>query len=163
VLTTLLALAAAAGCEKTNDIPRLQEEAVATAKSFQERFDELAHRAEAIGKRARALPPSSQTNGNAGRLFGLAVRAITESRQALSRVQAEVKEDVDKGAPEALLKRIDELRETKEKAIIEATGDLAAVESWVAFTEQHPDAPAPPPSPEPAAADDPGTAAPPTR
>ncbi|HEX2686977.1 MAG TPA: hypothetical protein VHN14_10185, partial [Kofleriaceae bacterium] len=48
VFVFLIALSAASGCEKTNDVPRLADEALVMAKSYQERFDDLARRAEAI-------------------------------------------------------------------------------------------------------------------
>jgi len=175
VLTIVLALAVASGCEKTNDLPRLQEEALATAKRYQERFDELAHRAEAIGKRARTLPPSSQNSSDAQRVYGLAIRAISQARASLTQVPRQVEDEVSERAPgapgkppealakrrETLVKRIDNLREDSDQAMLEATADLSAVESWVTFAEQRPDAP--PPAPGSDAAHDPGAGEPPVR
>ena len=60
-LLALLAALAVSGCEKTNDLPVLKDEAVATAKTYQEQLDDLAHRAQVIGQRLNTLPAQALT------------------------------------------------------------------------------------------------------
>lgn len=149
VITTLLALTAVAGCDKTTDVPRLKDEAQATAKEFLHRIDELAQRADALGKRARALPPSSLSSADAQRAYRHAQGALGQFRTRLAQALKDVDAAVTANDADKLFELIDGQREQVEHGLIEVTSDLAAVESWVALAEQQPAAAAPPADPAP--------------
>lgn len=154
-LVALLAFLVAAGCEKPNDLPRLQDEAVATAKLYQHRVDELSQRAAAIGPRVAALASAAPDGARARQAFQQALAAIEDRRRDLQQqlplgVQAAMKS----GNPDELARLIDRVREVQEHSATEATSQLSAVESWVAIAEQRQSAPRaaapePPAAPEP--------------
>jgi hypothetical protein len=152
VLFPLLALIAAPGCEKTNDVPRLKDEALAVKKDYEQRFDELAHRAEAIGRRGKTLPPDAQDAVSAQRIFRQALSRIEEDRGNLQQVPTGIEAGAKSGNPEELGKLIDGLRERLDRGVVETTSDLAAVESWLGVVEQQQRAAraqAAPPAPDP--------------
>lgn len=149
---TLLALIAASGCEKANDVPRLKDEAMATMKDYQQRFDELAHRAEVIGQRGTALPPEALNSADAQRLYRQAQGRLEEYLRNLQQAPNLVEAGVKSGSPEQLHKLIASLHERFEDGVVETTAQLSAVESWITAAEQRQRAPrvAPaPPAPEP--------------
>jgi hypothetical protein len=137
-MIAVLALTAA-GCEKANDLPRMQDEALATARSYQGRFDELARRAEAI-RTDRLRTAAVQ------RVFEQARSTLARYRNDLKQVPILVQAGVKSANPEELLKLIDTMRERFEGGVIEASSELAAVESWIAMADREGDlqvAPAP--------------------
>ena len=167
VFFLLFTLIAASGCEKTNDVPRLKDEALATAKDYQQRFDELAHRADVIGRRGNTLPPDTLNSADAQRVYRQAQAKLEEYRRNLQQAPTLVEAGVKSGRPEELHKLIDSLHDRFEDGVVETTSQLAAVESWIAAAELRQGAPriAPaPPAPEPVTGDpapaDPGSAAP---
>ena len=132
----MLALLAAAGCEKTNDVPRLEDEALAAVKDYRQRFDELTHRADALGKRGNALPPDTQNSAEVKRTFMQAMSKLEEYHGYLQQAPTLIQAGVKNGNPEELPKLLDNLRDHLEDGVIETTSDLAAVESWIAVAEQ---------------------------
>jgi chromosome segregation ATPase len=158
---TLLALLAASGCEKTNDVPRLRDEVLATAKDYQQRVDELQHRADEAARRANTLPRDALNSADAQRVFRQALGKLGEARRHLQQAQAAVKSD----SVEELEKLLDSVRERVESEVVETTSEISAVESWIGTVEQRQGAAgAPPAATAPATGDappvDPGTAAP---
>lgn len=135
-LAALVAVLAAAGCEKTNDLPRLQEEAQATSKELGERFDELAHRGEAIGKRARALPPANLDAADAQRAYRHALGAINEARGQLGQLAGEIDSGVKANDRSKLWMLTAKTREHLDRQLIVIAGELDAVDSWVWYAEQ---------------------------
>jgi alkanesulfonate monooxygenase SsuD/methylene tetrahydromethanopterin reductase-like flavin-dependent oxidoreductase (luciferase family) len=163
----LLALIAVFGCEKANDVPRLKDEAMATAKNYQQRFDELAHRAEALSQRGSALPPDTLNSANAQRIYRQAQSRLEDYRRSLQQAPTSVEAGVKSGNPEELHKLIASLHERFGDGVVETTAQLSAVESWIATAEHRQPAPrvAPAqPAPEPVTDDaspvSPGSAAP---
>ena len=157
----LIALIAASGCEKTNDVPRLREEVMATTKDYQQRVDELQHRADETARRANTLPRDALNSADAQRVFRQALSKLGEARRHVQQAQAAVKSD----SVEELEKLLDSVRERVEDEVVEATGQISAVESWIGTVEQRQTAAgAPPAAPAPATGDAPpvdsGTAAP---
>jgi uncharacterized coiled-coil DUF342 family protein len=146
VFFLLLALTAASGCEKTNDVPRLRDEVLATTQEYQQRVDELQHRADEIAQRANTLPRDALNSADAQRVFRQALGKLAESRRSLQETHNAATAD----SMEALEKLMDSLRERLEDQVVETTSALAAVESWIATVEQRQGAPRTPP----AAADD---------
>jgi hypothetical protein len=145
LLAPLFAVIAASGCEKTNDVPRLQEEALAIQKTYQERLGELAQRAEVLGKRGNTLPPDAPNSADAQRSYRQAREKLEECHGNLQQVPTRVRAGT---TSEELDKLIDELRERLEACVVETTSELAAVESWIGVTVQRqgaaPTAPAAP-------------------
>ena len=145
VLVTLLALlvaSVASGCEKPNDLPRLQDEAVATAKIYQRRLDELSHRAAVVGPRVAALPADAPDATRARQIYQQAVSTIDERRRELQQqLPLGVQAGMKSGNPDELARLIDRTRESQGRAVIEATAGLSAVESWIAIAEQRQIAP----------------------
>lgn len=131
------ALLAVAGCDKSNDLPHMKEEALAAAKTYQAQVDDLARRAQAIGKRAATLPAQALNSASAQKTYQEAVSVLGRARNDLQQIPVRVQAGTA-GKPEELLKLLADLHERTEDAIREAAGGLAAVESWVAITEQRP-------------------------
>ncbi len=155
VSSALLALLAASGCEKVDDVPRLRDEALTTATGYQERFDDLAHR-------AAAIKPDRLTTTEVQRVYQQAKTTLDRFRNDVRQFPVQAQASATNGNPEDLQKLIDVTRERFEGGVIEATTELTAVENWLAAVEQHgalrtPGAPAAPASPEPGT-DDPAAA-----
>lgn len=159
----LLAALVASGCEKTNDLPRLQDEALATAKDYQQRFDELSHRAAALGQRGNALPPETLNSADARRVFQQALVTIDDHRRDLQKVPAAVKAAVASGNPEALHKIIGEVHEHFEDGVTKASAQLAAFEGWLWMAEQWQNVPRTPAPPADTDTDDPAPGGAPAR
>ena len=122
----VLALATAAGCEKVNDMPRLQDEALEVAKIYRVRLDDLTRRADAI-------QPSQLTANDANWSYGQARGALDRVRNELQQLPIPVQEKAKSGNPEDLRKLIDALRARFESGLLDATWKLSAVESWLAM------------------------------
>lgn len=148
VIATLGA-ALAASCTKPDDLPRWQDEVRSTAANYQRRYDELRERAEAIEHRRRALPQDTLEAASAQHTLGQARSMIEDRLGLLSGVSAQLKAWVARGDTSELQNRLDEMRHRLETGEVEATAELAAVESWVAIAEQRRGPGAPPPAPEP--------------
>jgi hypothetical protein len=134
----LVALLVASGCEKPNDLPRLQDEAVATAKIFQHRVDELSHRAAALGPRIGALTPDVPGAATARGLYQQAVATIEARRRDLQQqLPTGLAAGMKNGNPEELVQLIDRLKATQERSAIETDSALSAVESWLAISDRH--------------------------
>jgi hypothetical protein len=133
----LVALLAASGCQKPNDLPRLQDEAVATAKILQHRIDELSHRAAALGPRVAALTPDVPDGATARRLYQQALATIEARRRDLQQqLPTGLQLAMKNGIPDELAQLIDRLRETQERSATEADSALSAVDSWLTIAEQ---------------------------
>jgi hypothetical protein len=149
----LVALLAWSGCEKPNDLPRLQDEALATAKICQQRIDELSQRAAVLGPRVAALAADVRDNTTARELYKQAVAAIEARRRDLQvQLPSGIQAGMTSGNPEELTRLIDRVRQTQERSATEAASALSAVESWLAIAEQRQGAPrasAAPSAPDP--------------
>jgi hypothetical protein len=147
VFLPVLALLAVSGCEKTNDMPRLQDEALATQASYQARAEDLVQRANAVAQRFAALPHDAPNNMIAQRTFLQARAVIERTRFTLRQVPKQVEDDVKAGKTDELGKLVGSLHDELEIAMREAGSELAAVESWVAIAEQRKSAVASAPAP----------------
>jgi len=147
VSVPVLVLLAVSGCERTNDLPRLQDEVLATQTRYQARTDELVQRANAVAQRFAALPRDLPDTMVAQRTFLQARAALDRTRMRLRQVPQQVQAGVKAGKTEELDKLIGSLHQELDAAMREATGELSAIESWVAIVEQRrssaPTAPAP--------------------
>jgi hypothetical protein len=148
LLSALLALFTASGCEKVNDVPRLKDEALTMASGYQERFDDLAHRAAAIN-------PDRLTTTEVQRVYLQAKSTLDRFRNDVRQFPVQAQTSAVNGNPEDLQKLIDVTRERFEDGVIEATTELTTVENWLTAADQHgaQRAPATPAAPEPATED----------
>ncbi|HEX7836883.1 MAG TPA: hypothetical protein VF469_05440 [Kofleriaceae bacterium] len=149
----LLALIAASACDKPNDLPRMQDELLASVNGYHARFDELKRRADAIEPRTHALPQDTAA-ASALHTLGVARTAIDRSLGQLSQVPQMLPAWLAaRDARSQLAAWLSDKRRELEAAVLETTSELEAVESWTAVAEQRAGAPqpaaAPPPEPEP--------------
>jgi hypothetical protein len=151
IAASFVALIAASGCEKTNDVPHLRNEALAVKADYEQRFDELRHRTEGIARHARSLPPDTTNGGDAQQAYRKALGQLEEYRNYLQLLSTRIQAGVTNGSPEELPKLLSEMREHLEDGVVKTTAELTAVESWVWTAEQRPSAPSPS-SPPPSAA-----------
>jgi len=151
-LASFLVLAA---CAKVDDLGRLQEEGVASAKSYSPKLDDLQHRADSVLARgaeaARGSDPGETTKARA--TLDRAIQLIGEMRSKSSVAASEIATAAKSGSYEEVERKIDDLRHHMHHGIIEANDDLGAVESWLAQAETQakvsPVAPEPPDTNEP--------------
>lgn len=141
-LLALLAGPALAGCEQPNDVPHMQEEARASKTRYQERVDELVRRAQLAGQRLAALPREA-ADPTVRRVFQQARTTLERARNDLRQVDSKVDAGAKTGKAEELEKVVAVLHERLDGAILEATAQVGALESWVAIAEQRRTAPAP--------------------
>ncbi|HEU4732368.1 MAG TPA: hypothetical protein VFT22_30950 [Kofleriaceae bacterium] len=124
----LLTVFFVAACDKGNDVPRMQAEALEIAKSYQARFDDLS-------RRASAIPRDRLSTADAQWAYGQAISTLDRFRNELQQVPVMVQAGAKSGNPEELEKLIDSMHERFEAGVIDATAKLSAVESWLAIAE----------------------------
>jgi hypothetical protein len=150
VLLGLLGLLTSAGCEKSSDVGRMQEDATTMVKGYRPRIEELQRRSDLLMKRDRALTTALPGITEARKLLGEAKRRIDQLEGTLDAAPAAIQAGAKSGHAEELEKLMDELHAKLEDGIIESTSALAAVESWLGTAEATPAVHAPPPAPVPA-------------
>jgi hypothetical protein len=159
-----LLTAAAAACDRPSDLPRKHDEILATVRAYQGRFDELKRRADDVEQRDRALPPATLNSAATQHMLAVARTTIDQSRAYTQQVPAMLDSWMKSGDVRELQKLLDAMRERLDNAVIEATSDLDAVESWTALAEQQPGGPrgtaTPQPVPQPTIEDRNPTGAP---
>jgi hypothetical protein len=149
VSISLALLPAASGCARPNDTPRLQEEARQVAAEFQERFEELAHRAEAISRHGNSVRADAANSADAQRVYREAITKIEDARQLLKGVPGQIEAGAKGEDRDALPRLIDSLRERFERDAIEVNANLDAVDAWIGYAELNRAAP-PAAAPNPA-------------
>jgi len=147
-------------CDKPNDIPRLQDEITVAAKNFRKRYDDLADRLTAIGRRGDALGKSAETGGEAYKQFHEAKATVDEERRKIDGIPQQVSAASKSGSIEDLQKILDQNNEELEKELTKATWEADAAEAWLAQAEQGANAPEPPPTAMPPNNDTPPTETP---
>jgi len=165
VVMTSLVLGA---CEKSNDITQLHEEAVAEAKYFAPRIDDLAKRRDSIFQRGRNVPGNLPDVPEIVKLIGEAGDKINEMH-GIASPGPDGKSVLEKQADgflkdnkvDELGKLIDESHEKLDENWTIANGDLDKVEGWLWQYEQGHLGPAPvaPPQPTPGTTGEPAPAA----
>jgi hypothetical protein len=144
----IAAIAVFGACETPPDEPRMRDEALALAARYDERLDELEHRAEAVEQRRAPLPHDSLASASADHDLGQAHSVIEDQRGYLKTVRTRLQRPSTRAELRRLL---DEMRSRLEDGITEVIADLSAVESWVAIATRAgaPGAQPAPPPPEP--------------
>jgi hypothetical protein len=132
-----LGVAAGPGCDRPDDRPALQQEALATAKDHDRRLDQLADRADELARRMerhrRELPHATLSSAAAEHSLAQARSAIQDRRGYLTGVRARLGKP---GSVPELHALLDEMRARLSGGLVEATSDLAAVDSWLAAQAQ---------------------------
>jgi hypothetical protein len=149
-LVLLAALAAA--CDKPSDLPRKHDEVLATARIYQDRFDDLRRRAEELDQRLRALPAGTANVAATQHTLALARTTIEMSRGRLGQLPTMLESWTQSGDTRKVQELFDGLRLLLDDNALEATSELSGVESWTALAEHQPPGQAaaqPPPVPEP--------------
>jgi hypothetical protein len=139
--------AAASGCDRPDDRPVLRQEALATARDYEHRLDDLQQRAGEVDHRRQALGRATLGSAAAEHRLAQARSAIEDRRGYLKGVRARLA-----GRPGSVAELhglLDELRARLDGGIVEAGDDLAAVESWLATATQPQRAGAQPSAPDP--------------
>jgi len=157
LLLTSLVLGA---CEKSNDITQLHEEAVATAKYYGPRVDDMMKRRDAIFQRGRNVPGNLPDVPDIVKLIGEAGDKINEMHgiaspgpDGKSAIEKQADGFLKDGKIEELGKLIDDSHEKLDDDWTVANDDLSKVEGWLWQYEQGhlgaaPIAQPPPPPPE---------------
>jgi hypothetical protein len=167
LLLTSLVLGA---CEKSNDITQLHEEAVAIAKYYGPRVDDMMKRRDAIYQRGRNVPGNLPDVPEIVKMISEAGEKLTEmhgiaspdngGKSALEKQAEQLQKD---GKLDELRKLIDESQDKLDEDWTIANDDLTKVEGWLWQYEQgHMNAAPPavaPPQPTPNNAGEPPPAA----
>ena len=145
---------AATGCQKSQDLPRMQAEALAVVKGHGHEVDALQRRADTLLARGRSLGNSVAGIGDAGRRLADARGQLEQLRTLGSTAPSVLGAAVKTGEVEQVEKTFDEMVAKLEHGTAAARGDLDAVETWLAYSERQPAAavPAPPAAAPPPAA-----------
>jgi len=163
----LLAMLAVAACEKTSDLPAMQQEMTGMVKSYAAKFDELEQRGSQLTQRIKSLPTESAALVDANNTLAEAGNRFRELHDVLGRVPNEIKAAVTAGKPDQLRqisdgllgssaekappptelevelgRTTDALRRRLEDGFVEINSALDAVDSTLALAENRPAAPA---------------------
>jgi hypothetical protein len=159
-LAVLLFVVVGSGaCGQASDVAVLQDEALAVARSYQERVEALVHRASMI-------QPGELTELTAQRTFQQAASTLVRARSDLRQLPGQIQASAKASEPEAvraLYKLIGDLRQRIDRGVIQAGADLSAVESWIAQADLRPRSARAAGTPAPGAGEpavDPGSGAP---
>jgi glutathione S-transferase len=161
ILCSVLFLAlAAAGCEKSTDYGRMQEETLTLVKLHGSEIDVLQRRADALMARGRNLGGQAPGIADAGRMLSEARAGLDQLRAQVAAAPTTISGAAKAADNDQFLRVSDELMEKLDNGETAVRSDLAAVDNWLASVENRP-ASAPPPPPAPAAKTDEAPAAPP--
>lgn len=178
----VLAILAVAACEKTSDLPAMQQEMTGMVKNFAVRFDDLEQRGVALSARLKALPADAPGMAEANNTLTEASNQFRGIKDVLERAPNEIKAAASAGKPDQLRqisdsvagastdknppadleielgRAVETLQRRLEDGFIEIKSGLDAVDSAIGLAETRP-APAkqaaktePPAEPAPAAA-----------
>jgi hypothetical protein len=148
----LAVLLAIAGCQKSADLGRMQEETLAVVKTHASELEVEQRRADNLLQRGRQVSSAPGVN-DAGKLLTEARARLEQLRAAAQQAPTAVAAAAKTGDAEEVQKVNDELIATFDDGIAVVRADLDAVESWVAVAEAAPKSAQPPatPTPPPAA------------
>jgi hypothetical protein len=155
-------LLAVAGCEKSSNVTALQDETIGLANHYTKRFDELSRRVALLEQRGRSMVSIGQPQGlnDVRKLFVDTDKRLKELKTVASQVPAGIASAQKAPDPRVeLIKLMGQTKLTLHKGDIEVTGNIDAVEQWLAYVEYRPKVasaePAPQPRPDPENPDQP--------
>jgi hypothetical protein len=118
-----------AACAQPNDVPALQEEAQQTAKSYQDRFADLAERAHAI--------KPGELSPDALRVYSQVEASLARYRNDLNQLPTRIATGVKNG-PTDLYKLLDSMHGHFEAGVIETNAQLNAIDTQMTALKQSP-------------------------
>lgn len=124
-VSSALFAGAIAACAQPDDVPALQEETTQVAKSYQQRFDELEHRAREI--KADGL------SGTTMHAYQLAISTIGDAKNQLRQLPTRIAAGVKNHSADELHKLLDDMNHRFEQAVLTANTELTAVEDQAAL------------------------------
>lgn len=142
----LAVLLAFAGCQKSADLGRMQEETLAVVKAHASELEVEQRRADNLLTRGRQVSSAPGVN-DAGKLLTEARARLEQLRAAAQQAPTEIAAAAKRGDAEEIQKVNDELMSTFDGGIAVVRDDLDAVESWVALAEMAPKTAQPPTTP----------------
>lgn len=149
VLAVVLSLSLA-GCQKSPDLGRVQEESLELVKVHTKVLDQLQRRADMLLQRGRTIGAKagqgSQGIADAGRLLTEARARLDQLRGLTVKAPSSIAAAVKTGNEEEVYKTSDEMVEQLDTGATLIRADLDAVEQWLAIAEGRP-APAAPAMP----------------
>jgi len=158
----VLAILAVAACEKTSDVPAMQQEMTGMVTHYATRFDELEQRGGALNARLQALPADAPGMTEANNALTEASNQFREVKSLLDRAPNEIKAAAAAGKPDQLRqiadgvagastdksppasldielgRAIETLDRRLEEGFIQINSGLDAVESAIQLAEMHP-------------------------
>ncbi len=150
LLSSLLFLVlAGAGCEKSADLGRMQEETLGLVKMHAKDVEVLQRRADALMVRGRNLGGDAPGIADAGRLLSEARASLDQLRALLGQATDTMEKAVKTSEGDQVSRASDELLEKLEAGQVSVRANLAAVDNWLMNVENRPAAPLPPPTQPP--------------
>ncbi len=144
LLSSLLFLSlAAAGCEKSTDLGRMQDEALGVVKLHARDIEVLQRRADAMMVRGRSLGTDAPGIADAGRYLSEARAGLDQLRAQVTQAPSMLGAAVKSNDLEQLTKSCDELIEKLDTLEEGVRANLAAVDTWLMNAENRPSATAP--------------------
>lgn len=148
LLSSLLVLAlSGAGCEKSADLGRMQEETLSLVKMHAKDVEVLQRRADALMVRGRNLGGDAPGIADAGRLLSEARAGLDQLRALLGQAPTTMDTAVKSNEGDQVSRASDELLEKLEAGQVSVRANLAAVDNWLMNVENRPAAPVVPPAP----------------
>ena len=145
LLSSVLFLAlAAAGCEKSADLGRIQEETLVLVKLHGSEVDRLLRRADALQARGKNLGGQAPGIADAGRLLSEARAGIDQLRALVAAAPGTLGNAVKSNDLAEVQRASDELLDKLDAGEVRVRANLTAVENWLANVENRPMPPAPP-------------------
>ena len=141
----LVSALAAAGCEKSTDLGRMQEETLSVVKLHATEIEVLQRRADALMARGRNLGSDAPGIADAGRVLSEARAGLDQLRAQLAAAPSQLGNAAKSADVEEVLRSSDELIEKLDKGEIAVKANLAAVDGWLMNAENHTMTAAPPP------------------
>lgn len=131
-----------AGCQKSPDLGRVQEESLELVKLHVKVLDQLQRRADALLVRGRTIGAkagtSSQGIADAGRILTEARGRLDQLRALTVKAPSAIAAAVKSGNDEELYKTSDEMVEQLDTGAALIRADLDAVDQWLAIAEGRP-------------------------
>jgi hypothetical protein len=146
-----------AGCQKSPDLGRVQEESMELVKVHVKVLDQLQRRADALLLRGRNIGAKAAGNAqgiaDAGRILTEARGRLDQLRAVTVKAPSSIAAAVKTGSDEEVYKTADEMVEQLDTGAALIRADLDAVEQWLSIAEGRPaPAAAPPPAATPTSA-----------
>ncbi|MBL9019870.1 MAG: hypothetical protein JNL83_37140 [Myxococcales bacterium] len=142
--SVLLFALAAAGCEKSADLGRIQEETLSIVKLHGVEVDRLLHRADALQRRGSAVAREAVGVADASRLLTEARAGIDQLRALVATAPGTLGDAVKSNDLAEVQRSSDDVLQKLDAGAIRVRANLAAVENWLSNVENRP-AQAPPP------------------